>query len=145
MHPESYYRDQGDIILDRDIVRLELMPEFSKDVIELVFQFTALNDHGERVDTRRYVIEVDMLVLNDRQSSSYKTDLLVHHVLVYRDNGEPLLACDAADDLRALVISAFAYDGSRFLRRIGISDIDRDIRHSGRENSILMKYAGAHI
>ena len=142
---QSDHRDQGDILDDRDVVRMELLLKGTDDFLQLVFDGFLLDDHGEGVDAGGYVVEADPQILQDGQGPADESDLAVHHALVNVDDREGLLAGDAGQDPPVVIGGLGGDDGAGILRGVGVADVDGDAGLADREDGLLVEDARAHV
>ena len=79
------------------------------------------------------------------QHLSAETDLGVHEILFNIDGTEALLTCNTCDHVLWLLAGAFYDPCTIVLRRICITDVDRNAFLTNREDSILMQHGSTHI
>ena len=139
--------DQRNLFDDIDAVRTETAAEFLQHFIQPAFDAGTGHDNRYGVDAARQMLKIDIIVIQNSQNSADEASFAAHHVLIQRDNHEVLAAGNTCDDpvFDAVASHIIGNHSAGILRMIGVSDIDWHIGHSGREDGILMKHAGAHI
>ena len=92
------------------------------------------------------MLRENIVVLENLEQLAQEALVAVHPVLLDGDYREVLLAGDTGDDMLACGRVGSRHDeGACVLRSVGVLDIDRNVRASHREDSVLVEHACAHV
>ena len=145
LHAAAHHRDERQIRLDLDGIRIRQPVNVRHDLLLLVHEFALMHHNRHRVDSGGHVLNRDAVVLESLQNLAAEADLGIHHVLGDQNRAEILFAGNACDGVAGLLAGALHNPGSVILRLVRVLDVDRNAFMANRENGIFVQNAGTHV
>ena len=144
-HARSDSCNEGDLVKDLNVVRLELTLYLIDDLFDLAVKHPVIDYYRHSVYSRRYMLYSYVVIFHYAGQLSDEAFLTGHVAFVYSYYCESLAAGYTGYDLMAALGRPCRYHCAGILRLVCVSDVDRNVRHPCRENSLFMQNAGSHV